>query len=169
MGSSDRGCSVRVALPSFASSSAVANLLIYRPRPLSICIALDHWTGCAKPRIRDSLTSNRSKPMLVNRLASGIDELDECCILAEQVDFLRVNVSALLRALYYLENFGGVFLGLCLVDALQLDIHARLRLHIGYIAGQGQGFVPIVEGLDCIGDKPKTRFLTGLDSSVRSV
>lgn len=62
--------------------------------------------------------------------ARRIDELDEGCVLAEEVHFCRIDVLATRHGADCLKYLGGILAGLFLVNVLQLYVHLGLGLHI---------------------------------------
>jgi len=68
--------------------------------------------------------------------------------------------------LHYLQYLGCVLAGLGLVDALELDVHIGLRLHVGQVATKRQALMLFVELLDGVGDDPEPGFLLDLACGV---
>lgn len=94
--------------------------------------------------------------------SSGIDELDEGCILAEKLNLSRINIFATWGLSDRAQHLSHVLPSLGLVNALKLNVDLGLRLHVRYIPRQWQTVVLLVELTHRVGDDPEARPLLDL-------
>lgn len=99
----------------------------------------------------------------ISTSGSGIDELDEGCILAEELNLSRINILATWYLPDRAQHLSHVLPSLGLVDALELDVDVGLCLHVWYITWQWQTAVLLVELTHRVGDDPEARPLLDLN------